>query len=107
MPGLDWHAPPKWMPSPDDAVITTTERPEGWIVIGPTTSLPATLAAGDYTIVIGFAEYNDVIGADERFAAARLLCQTNLTVTEQTVEIEVDAVFGEVRQIQVTLTPPT
>jgi hypothetical protein len=105
MPG-QWTPPANWLPSADDGYFRTTDAGDGYTVDPQGVRIPAQLEAGAYTVALGIAEFNDVIPADEPFAAGLILCQTPFSVTEQTVKVEVRAVYGADCAIDITLTPP-
>lgn len=103
---VSWTPPTDWEPADTDAYFPADQGPDGFVVEGAAIRAPSTLAPGQYTLAIGVAELNDVIGSPDKYVTAHIECTQPLNVTPQTISIEVEAVFGDPCRINVSLDPP-
>ncbi|MEP7379443.1 MAG: hypothetical protein ABI725_07790 [Chloroflexota bacterium] len=96
-----WTPPASWLPAPEDAYFAT-ERHDGVIwVTGPVIAAPTVLTPGHYTVGIGVAESNDVIGGD-KYVGAHIDCLEEFNVTFGQA-VQVTAVYGEPCRLDVSV----
>lgn len=109
-----WTQRGKWTPGTADAQFPATSNDQRtWTVAGKATGGTASLAPGNYRLMLAYSEVDDTrpfaLGTDDKpgsgLVTTTMACESSASVTKDSTTLEIKAVFGPECAIEAVAKP--